>query len=600
MPEINTPSRGMGNNVVTEITDSVGTSEVTYNFTKPQDTLTIQNLGAVDLIVSVGNQTNKEVKAFKETTFTTERFMSFKIKTLTNHGSFRASASYKDVDEEDEKEFSKQIGSLTKSQFMQRLLSSQVTKIKLIGDSITAGAGVDGYYDDPAGRIIIDRAGYGIIRETGRDWTTFPSWANLFRKYIQSKNPAIDFFNAGVGGISTKEVVDSYLTALIGDNEDVVFVMLGTNDRSLTTLPEYKANIEFLLDYIDQRCNTMIVMTASPSMSDFADTTYTAYASGRNFGAREIDNTLTEICNRKGYVHISHYRGILEFASKTNTRLKDMLQDTGSHPKDKGHAVMWQTIQQKLGFANDVNEWFDGEKDLILFSDVTYNRVSNTTLLTDNLFQWGSITYDVMASSGTIGFPGDKAGILKTVKPNDSSLQNWGYQEYQLYRDNYRYIRYWKDTAWMPWVAYTLASDGRIFYKPYDNSLATTTSLTYFADGGTTYIPIGASNADLANWPEGLRGLLTTVRPVNGYEVFTHQEYRVYQTNRVYKRYYTGSVWGAWEMISPHINTSALPTAAVAYRGKFQLVNGGVGVADQLFVCRKQANDTYAWVQITT
>lgn len=44
--------------------------------------------------------------------------------------------------------------------------------------------------------------------------------------------------------------------------------------------------------------------------------------------------------------------------------------------------------------------------------------------------------------------------------------------------------------------------------------------------------------------------------------------------------------------------SDTLPTASVAYRGKFYTVFGGEGVADVTYVCQKNTSDEYEWVAI--
>lgn len=43
----------------------------------------------------------------------------------------------------------------------------------------------------------------------------------------------------------------------------------------------------------------------------------------------------------------------------------------------------------------------------------------------------------------------------------------------------------------------------------------------------------------------------------------------------------------------------SLPAASVTYRGRTLYVYGGAGVADGLYVCRKAADGTYAWVLLS-
>lgn len=45
---------------------------------------------------------------------------------------------------------------------------------------------------------------------------------------------------------------------------------------------------------------------------------------------------------------------------------------------------------------------------------------------------------------------------------------------------------------------------------------------------------------------------------------------------------------------------TVLPAASAEYRGQFFLVEGGQGIADEMYVCLKNAADTYEWQKITT
>jgi hypothetical protein len=43
---------------------------------------------------------------------------------------------------------------------------------------------------------------------------------------------------------------------------------------------------------------------------------------------------------------------------------------------------------------------------------------------------------------------------------------------------------------------------------------------------------------------------------------------------------------------------ASLPTASSSYRGQFYVVQGATGVADTLYVCLKQSNNTYQWIAL--
>lgn len=599
---------------ITNYIDSVGTTDTVFPFIKAQSSVKVTTSGANDnIIYTIGGQSGTLSPGQNVTV--TGTISSMTLRSASGRQPFQVWATEAGTEkDETDTSYQGQIDTLTTSlaqranfvfhEFLEKLLAGQVTKIKLIGDSITAGVGSDGYYDDTQRQIIVRNG--SPVYETGKNWSSFPSWANLFRKYINTNYPTIDFFNAGVPGIETLEVVQTFLSQLCTDNEDVVFVMLGTNDRSITTLDEYKTNITTVLDYINQRCNLMIVMSPSPSLSDFADKTFTTYASGRNFGAREIDNVLTELCKQKGFIHISNYRAILDYAAKVNVKYSVLLEDLGSHPKTLGHKVMWQNIQQRFGFINDVNEWLQqGLKEVVIRT--TIDSVTNTTLLSDALYQENSITYDTISSNNTgiASFPEGKQGTLITYKPAANILL-WGKQEYHIVSDSKIYRRYWNGSNWSPWyfTNSNIAQHDANYANGISGEININTLATKFIPESFTAVVITSSNSTIASFPEGKEGTLYTYVSRLEYRDLGHayQEYWILKATTKYRRYWTGSAWSSWDSITnSSIVVASLPTASAAYRGKFQLVQATAGTKDQLYVCRYNASTgSYEWAQITT
>ncbi|MNJ90416.1 hypothetical protein D3C87_80130 [compost metagenome] len=58
---------------------------------------------------------------------------------------------------------------------------------------------------------------------------------------------------------------------------------------------------------------------------------------------------------------------------------------------------------------------------------------------------------------------------------------------------------------------------------------------------------------------------------------------------------------GTWIPSTPSLSleySNSLPVASSNYRGKILIVEGGIGVSDELYICKKLANETYNWIQI--
>lgn len=151
MPLINKDPKRMGNVVVTEFVDSVGTSPVTFtlqNADPPQETLQLFNISPYDLLVSVGTQSNITVPSYRSVSIT-EDYTSFSIQSTVGVGGFRARCFYEDVDEADEQVLSQRIDA-TNALLADRAtdLSYRGLNIKLpFGTSLTPCKG-DGTTED--------------------------------------------------------------------------------------------------------------------------------------------------------------------------------------------------------------------------------------------------------------------------------------------------------------------------------------------------------------------------------------------------------------------------------------------------------------------
>lgn len=228
----------------------------------------------------------------------------------------------------------------TYSELAQRLYHDDVESINLIGDSITAGVGVPSQSFPDDGRIIYEDDEYEF-RESNH---TGETWANGFRTYIHSNFMEIDFLNSGIGGRSTEWAVEHQSTWL-SDNEDVVFVMLGTNDRLSGDLDLLNQNLRSFLSFVDDNSNTMVVMSPPPASSDVE----------YEFGAKEINELVKRISEENNYTFISHYEHFNEYVEENDIEMTDLIHPDGTHPIEKGYHEMWRHIKSELDLDKITN-----------------------------------------------------------------------------------------------------------------------------------------------------------------------------------------------------------------------------------------------------
>jgi len=114
----------------------------------------------------------------------------------------------------------------------------------------------------------------------------------------------------------------------------------------------------------------------------------------------------------------------------------------------------------------------------------------------------------------------------------------------------------------------------------------------------TLAIDIGEFARSAALLDNTFTGNTTTATVVSG------SAFNVFATNN--NRVLSGAAWpstgsGDGVVLAPAgaiVTVSTLPTAVADLRGKMVRVNGAAGVADQVYICRKNAANTYEWAAV--
>jgi lysophospholipase L1-like esterase len=359
------------------------------------------------------------------------------------------------------------------SKFITRLMDGQVTKIKLIGDSITDGNGTRSYASPSTSNPVIFNDGAGnIFYEPNQ---TNNGWAQKFKTFIADDYSSVQFTNAGIGGKSAKWA-NTNKAYWVSEIEDVVFVMLGTNDRwDCATPAEFKTNLISFLNYVKAKCNLMIVMTAPPTLNDNDTGTY-------HFGMKEVDRVITEVCQESQYIHISHYRHLLDYAEKTGS-IRTLIEKDGSHPNDEGYDAVWKSIQQRLGFTNGVTNWENGSlsNPIIAIHGNSFPYLQSTTPITDFVNGKETIIETYGTYTDIINFPEGASGRLRTIRGLANDL--YSYQLFEPREVNSVYKRTWNygSSIWNAWEKISTSNLGTIY--------STTTKLvTSVSSGANTNV----------------------------------------------------------------------------------------------------------------
>ena len=212
------------------------------------------------------------------------------------------------------------------------------TRVKLIGDSITAGVGGSGYdVSASGGGVLLWNNRYTNVKGT--------CWANSLKDYWENKY-GCTVLNYGYSGIKSQDILD-HMSTLVEDEDDIVVCMIGTNDRNEEyegELSDFIGRMQQIIDTVQSMGKKIVVMANIPaSVSNEVDTP-------RKFHMEDVDNAISYAASTRNMDYVSVYKLFVNYCNTNNVEIDSLLGD-GLHPNDDGYAVMFDLISNALGIA---------------------------------------------------------------------------------------------------------------------------------------------------------------------------------------------------------------------------------------------------------
>lgn len=217
-----------------------------------------------------------------------------------------------------------------------------IVNIKIIGDSITAGVGGTGYNDTESG-------GGDLIVSGRYENVTGYCWANLFKNFIE-ENYYCSVKNYGISGFDSANLV-TFRSNLIQENDDIVIVCIGTNDRANASdsawggtknVSKIKRSLNAIYTYCLYRNKKVIFVSPIPAINDSHITLART--------ASDIDHIFYQFAQEHNIEYVSMYKLMIQYLSDRQLDLNDYLDD-GLHPNDSGYAMMFYLITNALGIG---------------------------------------------------------------------------------------------------------------------------------------------------------------------------------------------------------------------------------------------------------
>lgn len=213
-------------------------------------------------------------------------------------------------------------------------------KIKIIGDSIAAGAGSSMSYKTE--ELIFEDDGTKFFRREAPN-----SWWGLLEKCLRDNYALCTIENKGCGGAFSYQI-NKYLDTLITSDDNLVFVLMGLNDRKRTNgMEELKANCECVVDRLISKGKMVVLLTPTPSVHS------NEYYPNRIYHTDEVVGILRNIADSRKILLVDNYKYIMEYFSKNQLVIDDIIYgkgcgNDGLHPGDNVQKLIFQNLIETL------------------------------------------------------------------------------------------------------------------------------------------------------------------------------------------------------------------------------------------------------------
>ena len=213
-------------------------------------------------------------------------------------------------------------------------------KIKIIGDSVAAGAGSSMSYETD--ELIFEDDGIRYFKRVAPN-----SWWGLLEQYIQNKYQKYTIENKGCSGAFSYQI-RNHLDTLISSEDQLVLILMGLNDRKRQNgMEELRNHCEYVVDHLTGSGKVPVLLTPNPSAFE------NEHRPSRIYHTEEVVQVLQDIAHSRKVLLADNYRYIEDYLAKNQLTIDHIIygqgcDNDGLHPSDSVQKLMFQNLMETL------------------------------------------------------------------------------------------------------------------------------------------------------------------------------------------------------------------------------------------------------------
>ncbi|MEE1032365.1 MAG: SGNH/GDSL hydrolase family protein [Ruminococcus sp.] len=220
------------------------------------------------------------------------------------------------------------------------MMTKNNTVIKILGDSIAAGAGSSLFHK--TNQLLMEDAKNQYFRCEAKN-----SWWGLLESYLEQRGIKCMVKNNGCCGAFSYQIYE-HLDELVDREDEIIFLLLGLNDRKRKNgMEELRFNLKATIERLKKAGKTVIVLTPTPSVHS------NEYFPNRIYHTDEVVSIICDVAAETESKLVDNYSYVNKYLETRGLKIEDIIygegcKNDGLHPGDFVQKLIFENLIQNL------------------------------------------------------------------------------------------------------------------------------------------------------------------------------------------------------------------------------------------------------------